>query len=474
MQTNEEESRNDSGESDESSNSFASVWEYGGKGWGGNYVTSGWGYGGKGWGGVYLASGWGYGGKGLGSDNVVSGRGYGGKGWGSDYVASGRGYGGKGCGSDYVASGRGYGGKGWGSDYVASGRGYGGKGRGSDYVASGRGYGGKGRGSDYVASGRGYGGKGSGGDDFANVGKYGGNGWGRDERNRYRSRGRGPSPARQKNEEEKENALSDSDDSSESSASISTCGRKLSRTEIFDVILKEHDGIISFKKFREIFPQFTNIKWQVKFLFQEKKSYTLFQRGRKILHIGVYDKDVSYCIPHADENTCNKRRCRSFHICKYFLSGFCRFGTKCRLSHSFSDAHNSRIKTKLGLDNYSDEDLATLLRNCYPQICFESLETCSEGDNCPYMHICHFFVRGDCTRSNCHFSHDFDDEHNSWVIGAFPDDRVDKDDEDLADSIPYPRPRTGVNPRYQFTDPLQCNLYMLCIVSCTATYLFYL
>ena len=160
----------------------------------------------------------------------------------------------------------------------------------------------------------------------------------------------------------------------------------------------------------------------------------------KTVYIGVYNHKASYCLRYARGNSCSKR-CGDFHICKFYLSGCCRKGDGCRLSHSFSDIHNRRIKRELGFDHYSDENMAVLIRNCYPQVCPATPKLCHKGGDCPYLHICDFFLRGTCRISDCFRSHDLHDEHNAWVLDAFDRRRVDLDDDDLIESIPYLCPK---------------------------------
>ena len=47
-----------------------------------------------------------------------------------------------------------------------------------------------------------------------------------------------------------------------------------------------------------------------------------------------------FCRQHWKEKGCTKKTCQELHLCRLSLAGICKFGDKCKKSHSLHSAHN--------------------------------------------------------------------------------------------------------------------------------------
>ncbi|XP_069100880.1 uncharacterized protein [Argopecten irradians] len=201
---------------------------------------------------------------------------------------------------------------------------------------------------------------------------------------------------------------------------------KVDENQIFSYLVKSCGGIIKFDDFvRECDLIPTDLDVQ-KWFRCHKRRFKLFQKQRKILYISAFYFDATLCLHYnwvyGRMKSCSKAGCEDFHICKEYISGNCSFSETCRFSHSFRDANNLEHKKNLGLLEFSDKEMVTILRNRYPRVCSEFLKTtsCSLGEDCPELHICSLSLRGKCSKSakECSLGHSLETDHNQWVLKA--------------------------------------------------------
>ena len=115
--------------------------------------------------------------------------------------------------------------------------------------------------------------------------------------------------------------------------------------------------------------------------------------------------------------------CDGLHICKfYLLSNSCRVtkqGKSCLYGHDLTSQHNMQLLRRHLLDHLSVMDIKSLFRTTesrsrttLPTVCkFYNINVgCRaemEGKPCPYLHMCKFYVIGQCRfGKGCKRSHD--------------------------------------------------------------------
>uniref|UniRef100_A0A671M3Z6 Poly [ADP-ribose] polymerase 12-like n=1 Tax=Sinocyclocheilus anshuiensis TaxID=1608454 RepID=A0A671M3Z6_9TELE len=66
--------------------------------------------------------------------------------------------------------------------------------------------------------------------------------------------------------------------------------------------------------------------------------------------------------------------CEDLHLCRYFVCGNCRFGTKCKNSHDLTSTHNSDLLEKHDLYGLAHGELFQLLLQNDPSLLPEYLQ----------------------------------------------------------------------------------------------------
>ncbi|XP_062605708.1 uncharacterized protein LOC134267530 [Saccostrea cucullata] len=190
-----------------------------------------------------------------------------------------------------------------------------------------------------------------------------------------------------------------------------------SELRIFDFLVKSVSGIVSVLRLKEDFYQIPSNfdEW----ILDPKERLLVFKQEHSTpLYIGPFLQEVTLCPDHMAQNgMCDRVNCNHFHICQFYLNGWCRLGYRCRKGHGFNDAHNGRLKEKLGLSKYIDKELKVILINRYPQVC--NIRNCNGGEECPYLHICYNFIKNRCKSDLCGEGHSFETPHNKWVLSVY-------------------------------------------------------
>ncbi|XP_073706532.1 protein mono-ADP-ribosyltransferase PARP12 [Garra rufa] len=111
--------------------------------------------------------------------------------------------------------------------------------------------------------------------------------------------------------------------------------------------------------------------------------------------------------------------CEDLHLCRYFVCGNCRFGTKCKNSHDLESAHNYDLLMKHDLHGLvSGELFQLLLQNdpsLLPEVCGHynkgngEYGSCKYKTSCTNLHLCLHFLQDDCKfGAACKRAHSFD------------------------------------------------------------------
>ena len=194
--------------------------------------------------------------------------------------------------------------------------------------------------------------------------------------------------------------------------------------DVLKFLIRTFGGGCSFDEFMRrcnLFPMDANIcGWFEK----RKNSFNIFWDEEDILFIQPYYPNIQICAQwniKISPGKCDNLGCQGFHICMRFVKDICR-DTNCHLSHTFSSQHNLHLKDKLGISDFSENDIKVILNCASPSLCVDYMYTsgCKVVDSekrCPQLHLCEHKLRGDCTNP-CKFnkSHSTEDLHNKWVL----------------------------------------------------------
>ncbi|KAG8142742.1 putative Zinc finger CCCH-type antiviral protein [Naja naja] len=103
--------------------------------------------------------------------------------------------------------------------------------------------------------------------------------------------------------------------------------------------------------------------------------------------------------------------CDRLHLCKLNLRGRCRVNS-CKYSHDIFSETNRKILRNHKLSGLNEEELCVLLLQndpfLLPDVCGAYNKGggfCTLNDSCSRLHICRYFLKGECRFPNCKRSH---------------------------------------------------------------------
>ena len=189
-----------------------------------------------------------------------------------------------------------------------------------------------------------------------------------------------------------------------------------SEAKVFRYLVRT-GGNVSLSEFKEKFsPLPENFDDWIR---EPKNRLSVFKSGDKPLAVGPFLREATVCADHMGfgvNKNCQRKDCKHFHICNFYLNGWCKHGFKCRKGHKFTMGHNREVKAKLGLNPFKDAEIKTIILCRYPQVC--PIANCGE-EECPNLHICFYFLKNKCKDSECSKGHDLKTPHNLWVLSVF-------------------------------------------------------
>ena len=193
-----------------------------------------------------------------------------------------------------------------------------------------------------------------------------------------------------------------------------------SKKAIFDCILKEFNGSVSFDTISKRKDLFTDGCEDIARWFEARKeSFLLREQGGKILEVTVFCRRARLCF----NQMCSKKDCQYFHVCREFISGFCRFGARCQRNHSFQYDVDRKFISKMKLDGLTDDELRRVLLLSTPQVCLDYNDgCCTRALSCCHVHICKGFVKKQCSdEEDCGLQHEstFNDPHTAATLQKY-------------------------------------------------------
>ena len=167
-----------------------------------------------------------------------------------------------------------------------------------------------------------------------------------------------------------------------------------SKKAVFDCILKEYNGSVSFDTISKRQDLFSDGCDNIAGWFRAKRdSFLLIEKEGTILEVSAFCRRARLCF----NQTCSKKDCQYFHVCRDFITGFCRFGYACQRNHSFQYDEDRKLISKLRLDGLTHEELLKVLQLSMPRVCLDYNNGCCTRDlSCSKVHICKDFIKKRC------------------------------------------------------------------------------
>ncbi|XP_067325024.1 protein mono-ADP-ribosyltransferase PARP12-like isoform X2 [Anolis sagrei] len=108
---------------------------------------------------------------------------------------------------------------------------------------------------------------------------------------------------------------------------------------------------------------------------------------------------------------CARQDCERLHLCKQNLMGRCR-ARACKYSHDILSEDNRKVLKNHELSGLNENELRVLLLQndpfLIPDVCNaynKGEASCNQQDNCSKLHICRYFLKGQCRFPRCKRSH---------------------------------------------------------------------
>ncbi|KAM6946135.1 protein mono-ADP-ribosyltransferase PARP12-like [Aplochiton taeniatus] len=125
---------------------------------------------------------------------------------------------------------------------------------------------------------------------------------------------------------------------------------------------------------------------------------------------------------------CLTHQCANLHLCRYFVCGNCRFGNKCKNTHSLDSPNNMFLLRGVGLQDLKEDELFHLLLQndpyLLPEVCSHYNRGISEHGMCRFnttctnLHLCLHFLKDDCRFGPaCKRAHTLNDQATKVLTG---------------------------------------------------------
>ena len=192
-----------------------------------------------------------------------------------------------------------------------------------------------------------------------------------------------------------------------------------SKKAVFDCIVKEYNGTVSFdviSKRQDLFPNGCGdiAKW---FRARSKESFLIREKEGIIYEVSAFCRKARFCF----KEKCSQKDCQYFHVCREYIAGFCRRGIECQRNHCFQYDQDRKLISKLKLDGLTEEQLRNVFQLSTPQVCldYNNFGICTNGLSCNQVHICKDFIKKRCfDEEDCILLHEsaFAEAHTTAVL----------------------------------------------------------
>ena len=178
-----------------------------------------------------------------------------------------------------------------------------------------------------------------------------------------------------------------------------------SKKAVFDCILEEYNGTVSFVEIssrKDLFPVGCG---DIAAWFKARKDSFLLRESKEgqILEVSTFCRRAQLCFKSA----CSTKNCPYVHVCRDYIAGFCRFRARCQRNHSFQYDKDRKFLSKLRLNSLSENHLRKVIQLSIPQVCLDYNEgNCPRGQCCGQIHICKDWIRKKCEdEEDCGLQH---------------------------------------------------------------------
>ena len=194
-----------------------------------------------------------------------------------------------------------------------------------------------------------------------------------------------------------------------------------SKKAVFDCIVKEYDGTVSFEVISKRQDLFPNICEDIAKWFEARKqSFLVRKKKGTISQVSVVCRKARFCF----KRKCSQNDCPYFHVCREYIAGFCRRDGRCQRNHSFQYDKDRKLISELNLDGLTDEHLRKVFQLSLPQVCVDYNNGCCTKDlSCSQVHICNDYVKESCEdeEAGCGLRHEsaFANAHTVSILQNF-------------------------------------------------------
>uniref|UniRef100_A0A3Q3EWP9 Poly (ADP-ribose) polymerase family, member 12a n=1 Tax=Labrus bergylta TaxID=56723 RepID=A0A3Q3EWP9_9LABR len=172
-----------------------------------------------------------------------------------------------------------------------------------------------------------------------------------------------------------------------------------------------------------------------KLLFDDDKI--CMKEGKQKVRGGQTISPDSLIVAKTSLRLCQKKpgecpQCDGLHLCRYYVSGGCTYGQKCKNGHSLVLPQNAELLMRHGLQDLTEKQLFQLLLQndpyLLPEICPHYNKgnglhgSCKYALSCNKLHICQHYFQGDCRfGSSCKRVHNIGECSTKILRGLSPE-----------------------------------------------------
>ena len=145
--------------------------------------------------------------------------------------------------------------------------------------------------------------------------------------------------------------------------------------------------------------------------------------------------------------SCSMTACPDLHVCPFYLVGSCSYNSlNCRRTHDVNGKHTEQVLRALGLEGLSINEKATLLTKIandtklewrtpgdeIAQVCsYYNVERGCTKDSCNRLHVCRFWIKGNCKFLHCKRNHTYKSEREQRILknydmAGYPDAEINE------------------------------------------------
>ncbi|XP_030646484.1 protein mono-ADP-ribosyltransferase PARP12-like [Chanos chanos] len=203
-------------------------------------------------------------------------------------------------------------------------------------------------------------------------------------------------------------------------------------TNVLTKLLCQHQGSLDFKNLQKILQEnYSCLEKVVSDVLSDSSRFVIIEGDEPSGNL-IFSPDT-LIVAKTSLRVCQSlpdqcEWCENLHLCRYFVCGDCKNGTKCRFSHNLDSLHNSEVLKRVDVMYLEEEELFQLLLQNDPYLLPEVCPHYNKGNGdhgscrfkaaCTNLHICRHFLQDDCKfRAECKRAHAFDAKSTKILSG---------------------------------------------------------